>query len=86
MEISLRSFLSTKGDLDVWMRSAMKPDNTPSYEYALCYVDDILALSHGPGSIVDFLEFKYTLNDGSMKPSDTLSRSTSQMTPLDDVV
>jgi len=31
---------------DVWMRAAAKPDGEAYYEYILCYVDDILCISH----------------------------------------
>jgi hypothetical protein len=49
------------------MRSANKPDGTPYYEYVLIYVDDILAISHDPKSIMDSLAKYYTLKAGSVK-------------------
>ena len=64
-------FVSTKGDPDVWMRPAVKPNGFKYYEYVLCYVDDILAISHAPQAIMDHLSSKYTLKEGSVKPPDT---------------
>lgn len=38
----------TKADPDVWLRPAVKPDGFQYYEMTLCYVDDILSMSHDP--------------------------------------
>ncbi|KAI2508430.1 Reverse transcriptase (RNA-dependent DNA polymerase) [Fragilaria crotonensis] len=37
-----------KGDPDVWMRPKVKPNGDKYWEYVLCYVDDILCISHEP--------------------------------------
>ena len=42
-------FLSTKADPDLWYRPAVKPNGFEYYDYILCYVDDILCISHDPG-------------------------------------
>ena len=39
-------FIPTHADPDVWRRLAVKPDGFEYYEYILCYVDDLLAISH----------------------------------------
>ena len=54
-------FVNCKGDADVWMRPAIKPSGQKYYEYVMCYVDDILAISHDPKRIMDYLSDKYTL-------------------------
>ena len=36
-------------DPDVWYWPALKPNGFEYYEYILCYVDDILCISHDPG-------------------------------------
>ena len=38
-------FKSSQADPDVWLRPAIKPNGDEYYEYVLCYVDDILAIS-----------------------------------------
>ena len=38
-------YMSSYADLNVWMRSATKPNGDRYYEYTLCYVDDVLVLS-----------------------------------------
>ena len=49
-------------DPDVWMRAAVKPDGEEYYEYVLCYVDDILAISFDATlplkSIMQYFKFK----------------------------
>ena len=45
-------FKSTEADPDVWLRPAVKPDGEEYYEYVLCYVDDILAISYDPDRIM----------------------------------
>ena len=38
-------FRSSVADPDVWLRPAVKPDGEEYYEYVVCHVDDILAIS-----------------------------------------
>ena len=45
-------FKSSEADPDVWLRPAVKPDGEEYYEYVLCYVDDILAISYDPDRIM----------------------------------
>ena len=59
-------FESCKADPDLWMKPAVKPNGDYYYEYVLCYVDDVLAISHDPQSIMDKLASKYTLKNGSV--------------------
>ena len=33
-------------DPDIWMRPAMKDNGFKYWEYILCYVDDVLTISH----------------------------------------
>ena len=41
-------FKSSIADPDVWMRPATKVSGEEYYEYILCYVDDVLCVSHEP--------------------------------------
>ena len=61
-------FVSTRGDPDVYIRSAVKPTGEEYYEYLLVYVDDLLCVSHDTSSIM--LEFSnlYRLKEGSVGP------------------
>ena len=49
-------FIPSLADADVWMRAAVKPDGTKYWEYVATYVDDILALSLDPKTIMKTLE------------------------------
>ena len=55
-------FLFTKADPYVWYWSVVKHNVFEYYEYILCYVDDILCISHDPvialGHIQAVLRFK----------------------------
>ena len=39
----------------------MKPNGDKYYKYVLCYVDDILAISHDPKKFMEHLSENYTL-------------------------
>jgi hypothetical protein len=49
-------FVSCKADPDVWMRLAVKKDGSKYYEYALCYVDDVLVGSEPPELLFGYYE------------------------------
>ena len=59
-----------KANNDVWMKPNVKPDGTKYWEYVLCYVDDILAVSHEPQKVMDHLSTRYILKKGSVKEPD----------------
>lgn len=68
--IRMANFENCPADPDVWMRPAVKPNGDKYWEYILCYVDDVLVLSHDPRKILDHLERHYTLKEGSTKEPD----------------
>ena len=49
-------FKLTKADPDVWICPAVKLGGTEYYEYIMCYVDDILSVSHDAKSILQSLQ------------------------------
>ena len=49
-------FKPTKADPDIWIHPAVKPGGTENYEYIMCYIDDILSVSHGVKSILQSLQ------------------------------
>ena len=49
-------FRSTYADPDVWIRPAVKPCGKEYYEYVLCYVDDLIAISTNPRKILEELK------------------------------
>ena len=63
-------FSSCLADPDVWMRPACKPDGTKYWEYVLCYVNDVLIVSHDPHRVMDHLKQRYTLKESSVKEPD----------------
>ena len=48
-------FKPTKADPDVWIHPVVKLDGTEYYEYIMCYVNDILSISHDTKSILQSL-------------------------------
>ena len=63
-------FKSSKANPDVWLHPVTKVNRDKYYKYVLIYVDDILALSKNPKKIMEYLESKYTLKEGSVKEPD----------------
>ena len=43
-------YVPTRADPDVWLRPAVKPDGFKYYELVLCYVDEVLSVSHDPAT------------------------------------
>ena len=60
----------TKADPDVWIRPATKADGFEYYEMVLCYVDDILSISHDPKSTLLALTGTFKLKDDKIEPPD----------------
>ena len=46
------TYLPCRVDPDVWVRKAIKSDDTEYYEYMLLYVDDYLVISESPKEAV----------------------------------
>jgi len=56
-------FQPCEADPDVWLRAAVKPDGSRYYEYALCYVDDVMIISADPEAIIKELRDHFVLKD-----------------------
>ncbi|KAG7369925.1 reverse transcriptase RNA-dependent DNA polymerase [Nitzschia inconspicua] len=63
-------FTETKADPNVWIRPDTKDDGTEYYEMLFVYVDDVLALSKNPRSIIDAINEVYKVKQGSDKKPD----------------
>ena len=61
-------FKPMKADPDVWIHSAVKLDGTEYYEYIMCYVNDILSVSHDAKSILQFLQGQFKLKGDKIEP------------------
>ena len=57
----------TKADPDVWLRPAVKASGFEYYEMVLCYVDDILSISHDPHSTLIALTSTFKLKDNKIE-------------------
>ena len=77
-------FKSCRADPDVWMKPRVKPNGDKYWEYVLCYVDDILVVSHNPQKTMDVLSAKYTLKDGSVKEPDQYLGATIRKMNIED--
>ena len=64
------SFKPTKADPDVWIRPADKLGGTKYYEYIMCYIDDILSVSHDAKSILQSLQGQFKLKGDKIEPPD----------------
>jgi hypothetical protein len=63
-------FLPSKADPDVWLRPAVKPDGTEYYEYLMCYVDDILAISHKSAQVLEAIQLVFKFKGDKIAPPD----------------
>ena len=63
-------FVPTRADPDVWRRPATKEDGFEYYEYVLCYVDDILAISHKAKDVLKAVKAVFKLKDDRIEPPD----------------
>ena len=63
-------FVPTRADPDVWRRPAVKEDGFEYYEYVLCYVDDILAISHKAKDALKAVQAIFKLKDNRIEPPD----------------
>ncbi len=52
---NIMHFTLCEANLDVWMRKVVKPDGTMYYEYALCYVDNVMVISTDPNKVIEEL-------------------------------
>ena len=76
---SFRSFLaknlkelgyeSTKGDADFYMRPAVKKNGEKYYGYLIAYVDDIICCGEDPRFMMECIEKRFTLKNGTIKRS-----------------
>ena len=50
-------------DLELWLQPAVKPDGFEYYEYILCYVNNVLCISHNPRKLMKRIEEYFNLKD-----------------------
>ena len=63
-------FIPTRADPDVWRRLAVKPDGFEYYEYILCYVDDLLAISHDAEKVLKSVQDTFKFKDDKIDKPD----------------
>ena len=61
-------FISSKSDPDMWLHPVVKPDGQEYYEYILCYVDDILAISHKASQVLEDIQVVFKLMVDKITP------------------
>jgi hypothetical protein len=66
------NYLPTKGNPDVWIRAATKPDGFMYYEMVLVYVDDILCVSHNPKATMAGIWATFKLKDDKIDKPEIL--------------
>ena len=65
------NYRPTKADPDVWLRPAFKPDGFEYYELVLCYVDDVLCVSHGAMKTMKGIQRSSKLKHDKIEEPDT---------------
>jgi hypothetical protein len=64
-------YKSCLADPDIWVREAVRDDNTRYYEYLAVYVDDILSISQHPERTMKAVSEIYRIKDNSIEPPKT---------------
>ena len=57
------SFRPTRANPDVWRRPAKKADGEEYYEYILCYIDDLLAISEDVTKVIQGIQTVFKFKD-----------------------
>lgn len=65
------NYKPSKGDPDVWIRAATKPNGFEYYEMILVYVDDILCVSHDPKATMTGIQATFKLKDDRVEKPET---------------
>ena len=74
------NYVPSKADPYVYIRQAVKPNGFEYYEYVLCYVDNILNISHCPDVTMDGIKSRFTLKDNKVEePTEYLGAQLSKM-------
>ena len=55
---------------DLWLRPVVKPYGFYYYGYILCYVDDILCISHNPRKSMNRVQEDFKQRDNKIEPPD----------------
>ena len=58
----------------MWLRPAVKPNGQEYYEYILCYVDDILTISHKATQVLEDLQVCFQIKGTIKSHTRNLSR------------
>ena len=61
-------YVPTMADPDVWIKPAVKPDGSKYYEMVLCYVDDVLAITHKPMETIEGIKGVFKLKVNKSEP------------------
>ena len=64
------SYWTSYTDPDLRLRPAVNPDGLKYYEYILCYVADVLCISHNPRKLIKRIQEDFKLKDDKIEPPD----------------
>ena len=66
--LAAMGYCPRSADLDLWLRPEVKPDGFEYYEYILCYVDNMLYISHNPRKSMKRIQEDFKLKGGNIEP------------------
>ena len=71
----------TKADPDVWLRPAVKPDGFEYYDLVLCYMDNVLCMSHNAMRTMKGIQRSFKIKNNKIEETETyLGAGLSKMT------
>ena len=64
-------YIPTKADPDEWLRPAVKSDRFEYYELVLCYVEDLLCMSHDAIRTIKEIQISFNFKDDKIEKPET---------------
>ena len=68
--LDIMGYWPSYADPDLWLRPAVNPDGFEYYEYILCYVDNVLCISHNPRKSIKIIQEDFKFKYNKIEPPD----------------
>ena len=56
-------YIPSYSDPDLWLQIAVKLEGFEYYEYIICYINNVLCVSHNPHKLAKIIQLEFKLKD-----------------------
>ena len=56
-------YIPSYSDPDLWLQTAVKLEGFEYYEYIICYINNVLCVSHNPHTLAKLIQLEFKLKD-----------------------